>query len=153
MSYETPVTSSASKITLPAGSALYINSNKLSEHNRAPIDIGYNRIEKSDRMADGSMRKFIVANKKTVSTSWSVLPSYSTMTLDTGYGALDLRYLYETSGLSPVTLTIYYSPTRTESLTMFISSFSCTLSKRNVKSRSTDPAQEFWEVSISLEEV
>lgn len=152
MSYNVPVASSASKITLPSGSALYINTNKLSEHNRSPISISYDKIEKSQRMADGTMRKFFIANKKQISVSWSMLPSYSTMTLDTGFGALDLRHLYETLGSSAFPVTLYYSPTRTESFTMFFSSFSCTLEKRNVKSRSTDAAQEFWEVSLTLEE-
>jgi hypothetical protein len=47
----------------------------LSDHNRAEINITNQRIEKKQRMINGTMRSFHIADKLTISTSWSMLPS------------------------------------------------------------------------------
>jgi hypothetical protein len=47
----------------------------LSDHNRAPIDISYQRLEKRERMINGRMRSFHIADKMNLSLSWTMLPS------------------------------------------------------------------------------
>ena len=47
----------------------------LSDHNRSEINITNQRIEKKQRMINGTMRSFHIADKLTISTSWSMLPS------------------------------------------------------------------------------
>jgi hypothetical protein len=47
----------------------------ISDHNRAPIDFKTTRIEKRERMINGRMRSYHIADKLTISTSWSMLPS------------------------------------------------------------------------------
>jgi hypothetical protein len=151
---------------LPVGSLIKFNGLTLSEHNRSPLVLGYNRIEKSQRMSNGSLRKFFIKDKKTISISWNMLPSYSNFTVDGGYGALDLKNFYDgsaekanlaLSGRNTFDVEIKYSTltgTTTEILEMIFSSFSCELVKRNVKNSSADLyPQEFWTVSLSLEEV
>lgn len=148
-------------ITLPVGSALFIDTSststptwqKLSEHNRAPISLDPYRHEQTQRMANGSLRKIFIADKKTVSTSWSTLPSYTTMTVDGGYGAEDLRSFYLNKGKGSFKVKINYNNVREEIFTVFFSSFSMTMTKRNVKDTGIVTPQEFWDVSISLEEV
>ena len=148
-------------MTLPIGSALFIDISttstpswqKLSEHNRAPISLDPYRHEQSQRMANGSMRKLFIADKKTVSTSWNTLPSYTTMTVDGGYGAEDLRSFYLNKGKGSFKVKISYNGAREEIFTAFFSSFSMTMIKRNVKEKVANTPQEFWDVSISLEEV
>lgn len=49
----------------------------LSDHNRGPIDISFNRIETRERMVNGRMRSYHVADKKTIRLSWNNLPSRS----------------------------------------------------------------------------
>lgn len=49
----------------------------LSDHNRQPIDISNERIEQRQRMANGTMRSFFIADKTRISTSWNMLPSRS----------------------------------------------------------------------------
>ena len=49
----------------------------LSDHNRAEIGMTNERIEQRQRMANGTMRSFFIADKLSVSTSWSMLPSRS----------------------------------------------------------------------------
>lgn len=47
----------------------------LSDDNRSPIDFGYNRIEKKERMINGRMRSYHIADKLTISFSYNNLPS------------------------------------------------------------------------------
>jgi len=149
-------------IYLPVGSLIYLNTTiKLSEHNRQPVSIQHNRIEKTQRMSDGTLRKFFVADKKTINVSWNLLPSFDTFTVDGGYGAMDLRSFYDgtaakasgaLSGRSNFDVTLSYGGT-TQTFNMIFTSCSFELVKRNVKQVSGDTAQEFWNVSLSMDEV
>jgi len=47
----------------------------LSDHNRAAVDISNERIEQRQRMANGTMRSFFIADKITINTSWTMIPS------------------------------------------------------------------------------
>jgi hypothetical protein len=150
-------------ITLPVGSVLYIDIStndtpvwtKLSEHNRDTVSIDNNRIEKQQRMANGTLRKIFTADKKTISTSWRMLPSYTTMTVDGGYGAVDLKTFYLNKGTGSFKVKISYNASagRDEILTVVFTQCSHTLVKRNVKEKASDTPQEFWDMSIGLEEV
>jgi hypothetical protein len=146
-------------LTLPVGSALFIQDaagawQKLTEHNRSPISVDVQRIEQSSRMANGSLRKLFIADKKNVSTSWSMLPSYSTMTVDGGWGAEDIKSFYlSAKGQGTFNAKIAYNSSRTEEFVASFTSCSFNIIKRNVKANAADTAQLFWDVSIALEEV
>jgi hypothetical protein len=148
-------------LALPVGSALYIDTStndtpvwtKLSEHNRAPINMDNNRIEKSQRMTNGTLRKIWQADKRNVGTSWSMLPTYSTLTVDGGYGAEDLRSFYYNKGKGSFKVKISYNGAREDIFVAVFSNCTFNMVKRNVKAKPTDTAQEFWDVSITLEEV
>lgn len=47
----------------------------LSDDNRNPLDFSPIRIEKRERMINGRMRSYHIADKLTLSTSWTMLPS------------------------------------------------------------------------------
>jgi hypothetical protein len=47
----------------------------LSDHNRDEINISNQRIEKKQRMINGTMRSLHIADKLTITTSWNMLPS------------------------------------------------------------------------------
>lgn len=47
----------------------------LSDNNRSPIDFSTNRIEKRERMINGRMRSYHVADKLQINVSWDMLPS------------------------------------------------------------------------------
>ena len=149
-------------IYLPVGSLIYLNTTiKLSEHNRQPVSIQHNRIEKTQRMSNGTLRKFFVADKKSINVSWNILPSFSTFTVDGGYGAMDIRSFYDgtaakssgaLSGRSNFDVTLSYGGS-TQTFNMIFTSCSFELVKRNVKQVSGDTTQEFWNVSLSMDEV
>jgi hypothetical protein len=49
----------------------------LSDDNRSSLDMATTRIEKRERMINGRMRSYHIADKLTLSTSWQTLPSRS----------------------------------------------------------------------------
>jgi hypothetical protein len=49
----------------------------LSDHNRSPLDFQPLRIERRERMINGRMRSYHIADKLTIFTSWTMLPSRS----------------------------------------------------------------------------
>jgi hypothetical protein len=146
-------------LILPVGSALFIQDangtwQKLTEHNRSPISVDTQRFEQTSRMANGSLRKLFIADKKNLSTSWSMVPSYSTMTVDGGWGAEDIKSFYlSAKGQGTFNARIAYNSSRTEDFVASFASCSFNIIKRNVKSNAADTAQLFWDVSIALEEV
>jgi hypothetical protein len=146
-------------LILPVGSALFVKDatgtfQKLTEHNRSPIQIDIDRIDQSVRMSNGTLRKLFIADKKSLSVSWSMVPSYSTMTVDGGWGAEDIKSFYaSTLGQTTFTAKIAYNLSRTEEFFASFESCSFSLIKRNVKEKTSDAAQAFWDVSISLVEV
>jgi hypothetical protein len=146
-------------LILPVGSALFIQDannawQKLTEHNRSPVSVDTQRFERTARMANGSLRKLFIADKKNVATSWSMVPSFSTMTVDGGWGAEDLRNFYlSAKGQGTFNVRIAYNSTRTEEFVASFTACSFNIIKRNVKENSADVPQAFWDVNVSLEEV
>jgi len=49
----------------------------LSDDNRGPIEFSVERIEKRERMINGRMRSYHIADKLSISASWDMLPSRS----------------------------------------------------------------------------
>ena len=151
-------------LTLPVGSILSFDTGgdavtptwtKLSEHNRSPVNLDLIRIEKTQRMSSGLLRKVWIADKKTINASWSALPTDNTMTVDGGMGASEIRAFYLNKGTGTFKVKISYNAVvgRDETLTASFTSCMFTVTKRNVRSSLAGSPQEFWDVSFSLEEV
>ncbi|NDB58754.1 hypothetical protein EB001_09930 [bacterium] len=139
-------------LTLPVGSLLTLNGNAISEHNRAPITLSIQNIEKSERMANGLTRRFFITTKRSLSVSWQMLPGTSAMTVDGKYGARDIKSLYlSTSG--ELEVTINYNNSVTESFSAFVTDANFEVVKRNVRNTPSSSPQEFWNVSLTLEEI
>lgn len=151
-------------MTLPVGSILYFDTGidtitptwtKLSEHNRSPVSVDIDRIEKTQRMANGTLRKLWIADKTLLDTSWNMLPTNNTMTIDAGMGSADIKAFYLNKGKGTFKVKISYNgvSARDEIMTMSFTSCTFRVIKRNVKNSVSDAPQEFWDVSIGLEEV
>lgn len=152
---------------LPRGSAIQIYARdlyvdptdttkawiKLSEHNRGDIAMEIERIEQSQRMANGSLRKFFVADKKRFNVSWTMLPGTRGYTVDGEWGALDLIEFYNSSeGQSTFDIRLNFAKSGTsqessgyEPYTVSCASFSAILVKRG--------QVPFYNVSMSMEQV
>lgn len=54
----------------------------LTDHNRQPISITYNLVEQADRMADGTMRKYVIARKFVHKIQWKDVPTLDSYLVD-----------------------------------------------------------------------
>jgi hypothetical protein len=54
----------------------------LTDHNRQPINITYNLVEQADRMADGTMRKYVIARKFIHKIDWKDVPTLDSYLVD-----------------------------------------------------------------------
>lgn len=64
----------------------------LSDHNRSQLDVSSQRIEQRERMINGRMRSYHIADKVQLSVSWDMLPSRAFSeepNFDPSSGALD----------------------------------------------------------------
>lgn len=88
---------------------------KLSDHMRTPIQMSYEQIENSQRMANGQMRKYVIANKKKVSSDWESLPSLDAHLVDykvgvnEAHGAAWIKSFYEANVFAPIYVKLIYA--------------------------------------------
>lgn len=158
----------------------------LSDDNRSEIDFSIERIEKRERMVNGRMRSYHIADKLSINTSWSNLPSRAyksyanfdpdtgksygykqrglglgdqEFTTDGGAGGVELLKWYEDH---PGSFWVFLSYDKYTSfdespfnnlnkysqvVEVFFSDFSYSVVKRGSSNH------DFWNVSLSLEEV
>lgn len=121
-----------------------ISWRRVTEHNRADFSMANNRIEQQQRMANGAMRKYFIADKKAFSLSWDMLPSFRNETVDGAWAAEDLKTFYESSaGQGAFDIKI---KTNSEIIyTVVFTGCDFSISKRGV--------QPYWNVSLSMEQV
>ena len=83
----------------------------LTDHNRQPLQITYDTIENSARMANGTLRRYITANKKKVAISWDMVPAAGgyNFTADSNLGAAWLKSFYEENIYKPVWIKLTYA--------------------------------------------
>jgi hypothetical protein len=86
----------------------------LSDHSRQPIDITYTLVEQADRMANGTMRKYVVARKFVIKVSWKDLPTLDAALVDyngpgTSYGGAWIKQFYENNNFQPMYVRLNFS--------------------------------------------
>lgn len=121
-------------------------SRRVSDHNRSPINMGFEKIEYKRRMADGTLRRYVVATKKTIKVSWEDLPRQNDQTADKFWGANSIRDFYETSGDDAFWVTINYGDGTNEQIKVMFTDFNMRLSKRSIYT-------DLYNVDFGLEEV
>jgi hypothetical protein len=134
-----------------------VNWQKLTDHNRDPIDISTEVIETQARMANGRMKKYVVAQKNTISVSWNYVPSKTSETADLNHGAAWIESFYRSNVGSPIYLKVVASElnssgnfvtakTGSEVYTVFMNSFSKTIVNRTRISDYVNMSIDFTEV-------
>ncbi|NDB84502.1 MAG: hypothetical protein EB127_17635 [Alphaproteobacteria bacterium] len=134
----------------------------LSDDNRSELAISFERIEHRQRMINGTMRSYHIADKKTYSTSWKKLPSrkdyvteYLEYTRTNFAGGQQLLDWYNNHSGSFWALFVYdYSDDidktqikkNVEKINVFFESFSY-----NIVTRGLDT--DLWDINLSLVEV
>jgi len=83
----------------------------LTDHNRQPLQVTYETIENSARMANGTLRRYITANKKKIGISWDMVPAAGgyNFTADSNLGAAWLKSFYEENIYNPVWIKLTYA--------------------------------------------
>ena len=135
----------------PAGTTKTFN--KVTEHNRSDLGVSIERIEQVTRTSDGTLRKNYITDKRKFSASWTMLPSYRTLTVDGAWGAEDLRTFYlSNEGKTSFRIRINLAKNGTdqpssgyEEYTVVFGGCNFSVVKRGL--------QPHWNVSIELEEV
>jgi len=126
--------------------------NKVTEHNRSAFTISPMRIEKTQRMANGTLRNYYIADKQQISLSWDMLPGFRTLTVDGAWGAEDLREFYKANQGNTFLIRVNYAQNGTSQessgyveYSVKITDFSASVIKRG--------AQPHWNISLNMEEV
>lgn len=120
------------------------NSNKISDHNRSELGVDVERIEDSKRMANGSLRKYVVADKRSFKCSWDDLPHSKDFTVDGYWGGIEIENFYNNNA-GQFTLKITNGDGTIQQFPVVFTSFSKQISKRGL--------YDFWQVSVAMEEV
>lgn len=121
------------------------NNNKITDHKRSEISVDTERIESSDRMANGNLRKYVIADKRSFSTSWDDLPDRVAGTVDGFWGGREMLAFYKANA-GAFTLRLNYGDNSFENITVVFTEFSYEISKRA-------SAWDLWQVSVEMEEV
>ena len=139
---------------------------KLTDHNRQPIQADQEIIESSSRMSNGKMRKYVIASKMKISTSWAYVPSKTSECVDGNNGAAWLESFYKANVGRPIYLKInvseissdpaagsapdnfYFQSAQYGSKTyqVFMENFSKTITHRTRVSDYVDMSIEFTEI-------
>lgn len=133
------------RINLPIGPIFKFNNNRISDHNRSPLDITYSKIENKKRMANGALRRFVVAEKRKFKVSWEKLPKNDSQTVDGHWGALSVINFYEVTP-GDFTLTITYGDNTTEQVMVMFDDFNSSITNRSVYT-------DFYDIDLSLDEI
>lgn len=134
---------------------------KITDHNRSPLQVSVDRIENSQRMANGLMRRYVVAKKKEWQVSWENIPSRRNATfggktglttVDGGWAGEDIENFHNiTDGAFKIRIRGGDDEAKTitdatiDEFTVMITDFSKEVTKRGVV--------DFWSLDITLTEV
>ena len=127
--------------------------NKVTEHNRSDLGVSIERIEQVTRTSNGTLRKNYITDKRRFSASWTMLPSYRTLTVDGAWGAEDLRSFYlSDEGKTSFRIRINLAKAGTDQTSSGYEEYTVVFGGCNfsVVKRGLQP---HWNVSIELEEV
>lgn len=120
------------------------DGNKITDHNRSELGISVERIEERHRMANGTMRRYVIADKRSFSVSWKELPQSKAFTVDGFWGKNEMEDWWDTKPGSFL-LRVNYGDGTFENFNVMMTKFEADIAKRG--------AYDFWNVSVELEEV
>jgi hypothetical protein len=143
---------------LTEGNKNLLKFRRVTEHNRGEFTNRTLRVEQSQRMANGLLRKYVIADKQQWDISWSMVPSYRNETVDGAWAAEDLKTFYESTagrGSFRIKINTSHNPSNIEDSSFWESSANTytvvfTSCEFNLVKRGIQP---FWNVKLSLEQV
>lgn len=119
---------------------LALDGVELSEHNRSPLSVDFEQLNRSNRTVEGFMRRQHIATKRTFSVSWTDLPDRQAHTVDRRAGGADLIELLESVVNKPVRLVA-----NGEGVDVLVENYDYEITARR--------SYQFWDVSLTLVEI
>ena len=116
--------------------------NAITEHNRQPVGVTVNRIEKRTRMANGMLRTWIIADKKTWTVSWTMLPHLAVNCVDGKWGGKEMQDFYNAH---PIFTLQVKTTDATNLYNVIFNQFDKTIVKRGT--------YDLWSLNVTIEEV
>lgn len=122
---------------------------KITDHGRSPLNETPQRIETKERMADGTLRRYTIAKKRTWQCSWDNLPSTNSKsngftTADGGWAGEDIEDFHNRVD-DDFEMQLRRGDGTVETVVVMITDFSKEILKRGVV--------DIWSLDITLEEV
>ena len=132
---------------MPIDTILQFDSNEVTDHNRSELSVSTEKLMNEQRMVDGTLRRYIVAEKRTWSVSWEDLFSEDIGMVDEAWGGKSIYDFYQrTPGEFQLTLT--NGQGEVERVIVMFSDFSHT-----IKKRSQHENGDLWDIDIEMVEV
>jgi hypothetical protein len=149
----------------------------ITDDNRQPLDFSEERIEKRERMINGRMRSYHIADKLKLSTSWNMIPSrshadvpsfdvvtglspYKSYTTDGGAGGADMLEWYDSHKGSFWVFLAYDrkgifkgTPDPYDHLQQYNQLIEMFITDFSYSVEKRGTKFDYWNVSVSLEEV
>lgn len=134
-------------MTFARPALITLGTGVLTDHNRSELGINVERIETRNRMANGTLRKYWVADKHTFSVSWTDVPKIASQTVDGKWSGSEIRdFFHSPAGRGSFQLTVTDHKGVNSVYTVVITDFSHTVKKRWAN-------WELWDFNLTLEEV
>jgi len=89
---------------------------KLTDDNRRPIKVAYEVIEKTNRMADGTLRRYVIARKHKITSSWQNVWSKTANSSDGNYAGAWMKSFYEANVFIPIYVRLTIASTNTQNI-------------------------------------
>jgi len=130
--------------------------NKVTDHNRSPVTVDFERIGTDQRMANGTLRRYSVTKKRTFTMSWNDLPSISNAgigTADSGYGGQQILDWYNAHDGSFLVKFRKGADDGKAANDGTIETVTCVLTDFSRETVKRGPQTDIWNVNLTLAEV
>lgn len=131
-------------LRFPKNALMEWNGNKVTDHNRSELSVDVERIETTKRMANGTLRKYVVADKRKFSVSWEDLPHSKDWTVDGFWGGKEIESFHGANA-GQFVLRVTNGDGTVETFNVTFTGFSKNLSKRGL--------YDLWQVDVQMEEI
>lgn len=116
-----------------------------TEHSRTELNVDFERTASSSRMADATLRQYYVADKRSWSVSWNMVPAPTSETVDGKAGGAEMQNFYYSTPVEFLMTIQHADSGLDETVLVVFSSFGKTHVRRGL--------YDFWDISVGLDEV
>ena len=132
-------------LSLPIESIVMFDGNPVTEANRSALSVTTEKLMEEKRMVNGTLRRYVVAEKRRWKLSWQDLFSKTEWVVDGAWSGEDM-YQFYLDNPGEFTLTVTFGDGTSEQVLVMFEDFSYDITRRT-----TD--FDFWDVDLSLVEV